>query len=143
MLDKNRIFENFNSVSPLEEEIEIKKIGKTPKQNLNSFILWCLRYLDFVEFSKSMVANNEGLDYDTVLLSGEQFIVTKAFSYLEKVNGGKISHYAAIITQKSPYFVNSLDFAIRYYEKVEEYEKCAFIQKIKEIFENRKDNLDK
>ena len=137
MLDKDKIFINFKILPPVKED-EIKEELKTkPKQNIDNFILWCLRYLDFVEFCKSMATNHNGeFDYDDVVLSGKLYINKKAYSYIKYIDVSKKRHINSIKKHKHPDFGFCLYFCIEHYKELEIYERCAFLQNIKDILEN-------
>jgi hypothetical protein len=70
---------------------------------------------------------------------GDIIIFNRAFFHLTKINPSNEAHIQVIEQNYSPQLMNALNMAISFFEPREEYEKCAHILKIKNIFlENTK-----
>lgn len=138
MLDKNKIFINFEILPEIKEKEVKEELKNKPTQNLNNYIQWCLRFIEFRSFFKVMDQQHD-INYNFVLKSGEIYINKKAYTYIKYINLERKRHIDAIKKHKNTNLEFCLDFSIEHYRNLENFERCAFLKKIKDIL---KENLE-
>jgi hypothetical protein len=78
---------------------------------------------------------DQELDIYDVDQAGEFVVYTKAFSWIEKIDVNNKLHQDSILKFSDDAFLSYLKISILYFEKFEEYEKCAHLKNIQNIVE--------
>ena len=132
-----------------EDKLDNKESSNTPKtvseirEDINMYILWCLRYIEFKEYFTTMNSQIEGeINLDAALISGRIFLNNKAFSYLSKLDLDRKKHIKTIKLIKDLHFIHCLNFSLATFEQQEEYISCALLRDIKNIYLDEENNLD-
>jgi hypothetical protein len=141
MLDKNRIFGVFEVNIEKPPKGEYKPEDYSTAKNIRLFIEYNLKFLDFRDFSESIHKKNpKDFDYDATMEVGEAFLLNRGWEFLNKVDYNNPKHVSSIRRCKNSNFIHCLNFSIKYYEYMENYEVCSYLLKIKNIKLKRKDN---
>jgi len=141
MLDKNRIFGVFEVNIEKPPKGEYKPEDYRTAKNLKIFIEYNLKFLEFKEFSKDINEKNpEQFDYDTTVDVGESFLLNRGWEFMNRVDYNNPKHRESIKRCKHPHFIHCLDFSIKHYEQMGDYEICAYLLKIKNIKLKKKNN---
>jgi hypothetical protein len=136
-MDINKI---FNSFTESEDNIVNIDFTEHPVYLLGMFKKLILNHITFrtknIEFL-SMI--DPEIIPENIGRIGDLIIFNRAFFYLSKVDIFNETHVQVIEQYYSPQLMNTLNTAISFFESEEEYEKCACVLKIKNIFlENTK-----
>lgn len=141
MLDKDRIFGVFEVNIEKPPKGEYKPEDYRTSKNLKIFIEYNLKFLEFIEFSKDFYNKNpEQFDYVTTVDVGESFLLNRGWEFMNRVDYNNPKHIESIKRCKHPNFIHCLDFSIKHYEQMGDYEICAYLLKIKNIKLKKKDN---
>jgi hypothetical protein len=77
------------------------------------------------------------LNIEEVEKAGEHLMFEKAWEYIKNINLENQFHIECIRDKSSEEFLKNIDFALRFFEELEEYERCALLKgienKIKEF----------
>jgi hypothetical protein len=136
-MDINKI---FNSFTESEDNIVNIDFTEHPVYLLGMFKKLILNHITFrtknIEFL-SMI--DPEIIPENIGRIGDLIIFNRAFFHLSKIDISNKTHVQVIEQYYSPQLMNTLNMAISFFELEEEYEKCAYILKIKNIFlENTK-----
>ena len=91
--------------------------------------------LNHINFNKKVLTffknSNQEFDIDEIKEAGEYVTYGKAWEYIKGVDLNETSHIDALKHYSDEYLDTSIDLGISYFTQSEEYEKCAFLLKIK------------
>ena len=133
-MDIKKIFELFNSEDRGDNTAYID-LSEHPIVYMGMFKKLIYNYETFSEqLIQFFNSSNENLDTDDVRKAGESMVYNRAFEHLEKLDLGNPVHIECIEEYSDPVFFRALSKSLKYFEGVEEYEKCIFIQKILNFF---------
>jgi hypothetical protein len=86
----------------------------------------------FKQYTVKMFKNiSPDLNIDEVEKAGEHLMFEKAWGYIKGLNVENSLHVDCIKSKSSKEFISNLELVLLFFEKSEEYEKCAVIKKIK------------
>ena len=136
-MDINKIFDSFTSE---DDNIVAIDFTEHPTYLLGLFKKLIINHVNFkiknIEFLSRL---DPEMSPENIGAIGDMVIFNRAFFHLSKINPSNDSHIQIIEQNYSPQLMNTLSMAISFFEPREEYEKCAHILKIKNIFlENTK-----
>jgi hypothetical protein len=136
-MDINKIFGSFTSE---DDNIVAIDFTEHPTYLLGLFKKLIINHVNFkvknIEFLSRLDPEMSPENIGTI---GDIIIFNRAFFHLTKINPSNEVHIQVIEQNYSPQLMNALNMAISFFEPREEYEKCAHILKIKNIFlENTK-----
>ena len=136
-MDINKIFGSFTSE---DDNIVAIDFTEHPTYLLGLFKKLIINHVNFkvknIEFLSRLDPEMSPENIGTI---GDIIIFNRAFFHLTKINPSNKAHIQVIEQNYSPQLMNALNMAISFFEPREEYEKCAHILKIKNIFlENTK-----
>jgi hypothetical protein len=125
--------DNLFNLFPSEEEDSEVYIGFTerPMYKLGMYKKLVLNFLTFKEKVVSFLKDaNAELSEDEMGEAGALIAYTRAWGYIEQIEINNPEHIEAIKEYSNDEMVQSLNLGIFYYERHEEYEKCAFLLQI-------------
>lgn len=136
MVNLNNIFELFSSNEDLEGVND-----KLYSDLTSNPIYWVGMYnkiiLNHVSFSKRirkfLKDINHSLDEDDVKNAGEYMVYHRAWSYISNIDINDESHGLYVNEYKDKSLTITLALGIKFFEKYEDYEKCAFLKNILDI----------
>jgi hypothetical protein len=141
-MDLNKIFGLFSDEEP--------KSLKEKSQLIDDILDFKEHPLFWVGMFKKLIQNHklfnkeiigffsildQELDIDDVEQAGEFVVYNKAFSWIDKININNKLHQNSILKFSDDTFLSYLKISISYFEKFEEYEKCAHLKNIQNIVE--------
>jgi hypothetical protein len=141
-MDLNKIFGLFSDEEP--------KSLKEKSQLIDDILDFKEHPLFWVGMFKKLIQNHklfnkeiigffsildQELDIDDVEQAGEFVVYNKAFSWIDKIDINNKLHQSSILKFSDDTFLSYLKSSILYFEKFEEYEKCAHLKNIQNIVE--------
>jgi hypothetical protein len=97
------------------------------KKLISNYEIFSTQLVNFLESS------DDKLDTDDIKRAGAIMVYDRAYTHLEKLNLNNNTHIECLAIWPDEAFMDALDTSIAHYENLEEYEKCAFLSKIKNI----------
>jgi hypothetical protein len=97
------------------------------KKLISNYEIFSTQLVNFLESS------NDKLDTDDIKRAGAIMVYDRAYTHLEKLDLESNIHVECLGMWADDMFIESLNSSIIHYENLEEYEKCAFLSKIKNI----------
>ena len=131
MISKEKIFSLFDSPNTMDVHEDFMdnpytKIGMFNKIIINNKIF--LQKLKFSLDKAKKVYSEEGINEYTAFVT-----FNRAFFYINQVDIDNNTHIDALMCYNPELLIYNLDQSILYFEKNEEYEKCAHLFKIKDF----------
>ena len=131
MISKEKIFSLFDSPNTMDAHEDFMdspytKIGMFNKIIINNKIF--LQKLKFSLDKIKKVYSEEGINEYTAFVT-----FNRAFFYINQVDIDNNTHIDALMCYNPELLICNLDQSILYFEKNEEYEKCAHLFKIKDF----------
>lgn len=133
-MDINNIFNLFNEDYINDDESSLlMDFSEHPFYKISGFNKIINNHLFFKNYSLKMFRNiSNDLNTEEIERAGEYLMFDKAWGYIKDINVENPFHVECIGKKISPDFIENLDLSIRFFEKYEEYEKCALLKKIEE-----------
>ena len=97
------------------------------KKLVSNYEVFSAQLINFLESS------DDKLDTDDIKRAGAIMVYDRAYTHLEKLNLNNSTHVECLAIWSDEIFMEALETSIIHYENLEEYEKCAFLSKIKNI----------
>jgi hypothetical protein len=97
------------------------------KKLISNYEIFSTQLVNFLESS------DDKLNTDDIKRAGAIMVYDRAYTHLEKLNLNNNTHVECLAIWSDEVFMDALDNSIIHYENLEEYEKCAFLSKIKNI----------
>ena len=131
MISKEKIFSLFDSPNTIDVHEDFMdnpytKIGMFNKIIINNKIF--LQKLKYSLDKAKKVYSEEGINEYTAFVT-----FNRAFFYINQVDIDNNTHIDALMCYNPELLIYNLDQSILYFEKNEEYEKCAHLFKIKDF----------
>ena len=124
------------------ENVTYIDFKKSPKYYLGMYKKLILNHINFnkkvLQFFKK---SNADLELNDMKEAGEYVTYNRAWNYVKNLNLKDEIHIDAIKFYSDEYLITSLELGIHYFQNQEEYEKCAFLLKIKEKSKNLQSKL--
>ena len=147
-MDPNNIFnlfddENTPNVAPPTKKLEnkLKEFKDSPTVKIGMFTKLIYNHEVFHnKLKKFMEQVKEDYDMEVTKNASSFTVYNRAWFYIKDINLKDRSHFDAVVGYKYKPLYDSLIKAISYFEKEEEYEKCAKLLKIQELKRKVKNN---
>jgi hypothetical protein len=97
------------------------------KKLISNYEVFSTQLVNFLESS------DDKLDTDDIKRAGAIMVYDRAYIHLEKLDLNNNTHVECLAIWSDEIFMEALETSIIHYENLEEYEKCAFLSKIKNI----------
>ncbi len=138
MIDKNKIFNLFNSEGGIPPNTNIKSmILDEPFTKLGMFTKLIVNHQVFHQkLEKFLKAESPNYSIEDTKSASEYTVYNRAYHYIKKIDLEDRNHLEAIMDFKKEELIDSLNRAISYFETEEAYEKCAFLMKVKVFKKN-------
>jgi len=138
MIDPKKIFSLFDRVhedTPFTEKAEIaeqlSKVKESPAFKLGMFKKLIFNHLSFNESLINLVKRaDEDFDIDDVKNASEYIVYVKAWEFIEDFDLKDTESFDMIKKYSSQELLTAFKLAINFFQKLEEYEKCAHLHKI-------------
>tara|TARA_Y100001972_G_C7633159_1_gene317844 strand:- start:771 stop:1229 length:459 start_codon:yes stop_codon:yes gene_type:complete len=151
-MDINKIFGLFgknnpdrNYPEPTEEEVEgmlgFEEFRTTPTYQIKMFQKIIINHLNFQKRLVKMFQNSDPElgDFTDLEEAGEHMAFFRGWSFIEDVDLELEVWQDCLKIQDSELLGEALKMSIKFFESIEEYEKCALLTKIQKFLKN---NLD-
>lgn len=138
MIDPKKIFSLFDRVNedtPLIEKAEIasqlSQVRDSPAFKLGMFKKLIFNHLSFNESLINLVKRaDEDFDVDDVKNASEYIVYVKAWEFIEDFDLKDAESFDILKKYSSQELLTAFKLAINFFQKLEEYEKCAHLHKI-------------
>lgn len=129
MISKDKLFSILENEDYFEEE---NNLIYEPFIKLGTFVKIILNY-DFLYNKISPDIKSEDLKKGRLFT--ETIMFGRAWDYINKIDINNKDHLRVIMDYDRKSLINTLDLAINFFQRsdIEEYERCAFLLKIKKI----------
>ena len=138
MIDPKKIFSLFDRVNedtPLIEKAEIasqlSQVRDSPALKLGMFKKLIFNHLSFNESLINLVKRaDEDFDVNDVKNASEYIVYVKAWEFIEDFDLKDAESFDILKKYSSQELLTAFKLAINFFQKLEEYEKCAHLHKI-------------
>lgn len=138
MIDPKKIFSLFDRVNedtPLIEKDEIasqlSQVRDSPAFKLGMFKKLIFNHLSFNESLIKLVKRaDEDFDVNDVKNASEYIVYVKAWEFIEDFDLKDVESFDILKKYSSQELLTAFKLAINFFQKLEEYEKCAHLHKI-------------
>lgn len=138
MIDPKKIFSLFDRVNedtPLIEKAEIasqlSQVRDSPAFKLGMFKKLIFNHLSFNESLINLVKRaDEDFDVNDVKNASEYIVYVKAWEFIEDFDLKDVESFDILKKYSSQELLTAFKLAINFFQKLEEYEKCAHLHKI-------------
>jgi hypothetical protein len=138
MIDPKKIFSLFDRVNedtPLIEKAEIasqlSQVRDSPAFKLGMFKKLIFNHLSFNESLINLVKHaDEDFDVNDVKNASEYIVYVKAWEFIEDFDLKDAESFDILKKYSSQELLTAFKLAINFFQKLEEYEKCAHLHKI-------------
>tara|TARA_R110000744_G_scaffold1818_1_gene6506 strand:- start:1127 stop:1558 length:432 start_codon:yes stop_codon:yes gene_type:complete len=133
-IDVNILFNLFHSNDMDEASVgNYTNVTITPEYWLGMYKKLVLNHLNFKKKAiKFFKQSNMELDIEEVKKAGEFVAYNRAWFYISKINMKDKNHIEGIVSYGDVELETSLELSIKYFQSLEEYEKCAHLLEILE-----------
>ena len=122
-MDLDKIFELFPQPSPSSSSLNFE-------DHPLYFIKMFMKILQKQDVLTKNLKSNKVIDEEEL---AEYVVYMRAFFYIEKLDLNNKTHIDVIISNSSKELISLLDYSIKFFETLEQYEKCSFLKKIQDI----------
>jgi hypothetical protein len=127
----NNIFRAFNDDFEDEETEMLIDFSEHPFYWIGGFNKIIGNHAFFSKYTSKVFKNiSPELNVDEIEKAGEHLMFDKAWDYIKNINLDNPFHIECIGKKISDEFLSNLDITIKFYEALEEYEKCALLKNI-------------
>ena len=135
MINKDKLFKLFidgNEVVSDKTQEEVDNFLNEPYAKIGMFVkLIQNHYIFHQKLEKFLKKEQPNYNVESTKQASEFTVYNRAWSYISQLN---LSDDKEVINSFDPItFSSTLESAISYFESYEEYEKCAFLVKIKKL----------
>ena len=130
----DNIFNLFNEDLPNDDETSLLiDFSEHPLYWIGGFNKIISNHLFFTKYTAKVFKNiSPELNIDDVEKAGEYLMFDKAWDYIKNIKLDNPFHIECINKKISPEFEGNLDVAIKFFEVLELYERCALLKGIKD-----------
>jgi hypothetical protein len=133
-MDFNRIFDVFDQNDDQKEIDEVSLLvdfSDHPLYWIGGFNKLISNHLFFKKYTAKMFKNmTPDSDIETLERAGEYLMFNRAWDYIKDLNVHNSFHMDCLKTKADPTLYNSLEIALKFFENLEEYEKCILLKEI-------------
>lgn len=137
MIDKDKIFQLFvdgKEITDGKTKDEIKEFMNGPFAKIGMFVKLIQNHHVFHQkLEKFLKKEQPNYNVKSTKEASEFTVYNRAWSYIKNISLNNHDDVNAIINFDSKVFYTTLDSAVAFFERYEEYEKCAHLHKIKEV----------
>tara|TARA_B110000211_G_C14009405_1_gene522381 strand:+ start:794 stop:1222 length:429 start_codon:yes stop_codon:yes gene_type:complete len=133
MIDVNNLFNLFpgSEGEDTETYANYMDLTATPRYCLGMHKKLVINHINFKKKAiKFFKQSNMELNIEEVKMAGEFVAYSRAWFYINKIDINNEDHIDDIISYGDVTLETSLELSIKYFQELEEYEKCAHLLKI-------------
>jgi hypothetical protein len=133
-MDFNKIFDAFNQPDKEEDDVNLLvDFSDHPLFWIGGFHKLIANHLFFKKYTAKMFKNMApDSDLDTLERAGEYLMFNRAWEYIKDLNVYNSFHMECLKTKSDEALYESLEVTLRYFEDLEEYEKCMLLKEIQD-----------
>jgi hypothetical protein len=134
-MDLNKIFSMFNDVNSKDtDEVNLLvDFSDHPLYWIGGFNKIINNYVFFTQYiTKNFNNIPPELNQEEIDIVGITLLFNRSWEYIRRLNLDNSFHIDCLKIKSSESLNNSLEAAIFFFEKIEEYEKCAFLKSIQD-----------
>ncbi len=131
-MDINKIFDSFtnNSSQPDDNDL-LTDFSNHPLYWIGYFNKIIHNHIYFTKYiAKNVNKISPGIVLEDIEKVGDVILYNRAWEQIKNINMDNTFHVECIKLKASESLANALSEAIRYFESIEEYEKCVLLQNI-------------
>tara|TARA_R110001606_G_scaffold53608_1_gene132190 strand:- start:11994 stop:12416 length:423 start_codon:yes stop_codon:yes gene_type:complete len=135
-MDINKLFQPFLDTPRIEPEMEseMEDYKTSPKYKLKMFTKFTYSNHIFREkVIKFFISANPDMDPYELLIAGEYMAYNRSWFWISQFILDDLEWVEGLKQIENKELTHSLDLTIKYFEKHSEFEKCAFLVKIKNL----------
>ena len=137
MIDKDKIFQLFVDGKEITDEAtknEVREFMNGPYTKIGMFVkLIKNHYVFHKKLEKFLKKEEPSYNIESTKEASEFTVYSRAWYYIKDIDIDKEDCINAIINFDTKLFYGVLESAILYFQRMEEYEKCAHLFKIQQI----------
>ncbi len=137
MIDKDKIFGLFvdgKGITDDKTKDEIKEFMNGPFAKIGMFVKLIQNHHIFHQkLEKFLKQEQPDYNVESTKEASEYTVYHRAWGYIKNIDIDNSDHINAIINFDPKLFYKTLNGSVNFFERYEEYEKCAHLYKIKEI----------
>jgi len=135
-MDFNKIFDVFDQNDDQKETDDVSLLvdfSEHPLYWIGGFNKLIANHLFFKKYTTKMFKNmSPDSDIETLERAGEYLMFNRAWDYIKELNVHNSFHMECLRTKSDSVLYDSLEAAIRFFESIEEYEKCILLKEIQD-----------
>jgi len=139
MIDKNKIFQLFVDGKEIDDEKtkdEIKDFMNGPFAKIGMFVKLIQNHKIFHQkLEKFLKKEQPNYNVQSTKEASEFTVYNRAWTYIKVISLDNHDDVNAIINFDPEIFYEALDNAVKYFESIEDYEKCAHLFNIQQVVE--------
>lgn len=137
MINKNKIFDLFDSQEEENSSTQTLDLPKPPIYNIGMFSKIILNHKTFHQKLQNFFQKeSENYNAEVTKKYSEFTVYNRAWFYIKDIDINKKIDLESLISFDNYLLLTSLKSAVRYFEEREEYEKCAHLFKIQKVLES-------
>jgi len=133
IMDLNKIFDSFDQSNKDDDNNLLVDFSDHPLFWIGGFNKLITNHL-FIKKYTAKVFKNISPDSDIELLekAGEYLMFNRAWDYIKNLNVHNLFHMDCLKTKSDDGLYHSLEVTLRFFEELEEYEKCILLKEIQD-----------
>ena len=135
-MDFNKIFDVFDQNNDQKEIDEVSLLvdfSEHPLYWIGGFNKLISNHSFFKKYTAKIFKNmSPDSDIETLERAGEYLMFNRAWDYIKELNVHNSFHMECLRTKSDRVLYDSLEAAIRFFESIEEYEKCILLKEIQD-----------
>jgi len=136
MINLNKIFDAFDKSNVSKDTDDLSLLvdfSEHPLYWIGYFNKVINNYVFFTQYmTKNIKKTSLDVDIENIKKLSEVIIYNKAWNYIKNINLSNSFHIDCLKLKADDVLLESLTSSILFFERLEEYEKCAFLKEIKD-----------
>lgn len=132
-MDFDKIFSLFDDQQNYDETSLLVDFSEHPLFWVSGFNKLLNSHLFFKKYTvKTFKHISPDINIEELEKAGEELMFRKAWNYIKNIDLSKPLHLDVIKMKANDEFIEHLEIAIKFFEEIEEYEKCALLKAIED-----------
>lgn len=136
MIDKDKVFDLFSKEME-NDNLSIDDLMKDPLSKIGMFVKLIQNHEIFhKKLNQFLSKENPNYDIEQTKNASMFTVYNRAWFYINQINLTDKNHLDAVLDFKKEPFLSILEKVLKYFENIEEYEKCAKLLTLKKLKRN-------
>ena len=136
MIDKDKVFNLFSNEMG-NDSLSIDDLMKDPLSKIGMFVKLIQNHEIFhKKLNQFLSKENPNYDIEQTKNASMFTVYNRAWFYINQINLTDKNHLDAVLDFKKEPFLSILEKVLKYFENIEEYEKCAKLLTLKKLKRN-------